>query len=274
MAVRVRFWGVRGCVPSPAADHLGYGGNTSCFAVTIGSRLVIFDAGTGLRPLGAAIAAHGPAEADLFLSHYHWDHIAGLPFFAPGYDPSFRLRIHGPRLDGDCGPLAALARQMEPPNFPVTLGRMGGIAAIEEFEIGTTLTPAPGLRIVTAPLNHPGGACGYRLEAEGHVIAVVTDTEHRPGAPDPAVLALIAGADLMLYDATYDDDGFSDRVGWGHSTWQEAIRLARAAGVRRLVLVHHDPDRDDRALDAAAAAAAAQWDGAAFAREGTEIILD
>jgi len=273
MEVQVRFWGVRGCVASPAPDHVLYGGNTTCVTVAVGQRHLIFDAGTGLRPLGTQLAAAGVVAADLFLTHYHWDHIAGLPFFAPGYDPAFRLRIHGPRLDDGAGPRPALTRQMEPPNFPVTLAQMAGIAAIQPFEIGTVLHPAEGIRLVTAPLRHPGGACGYRLEAAGRVVAIVTDTEHRPGQPDPAVLALIEQADLMIYDATYDDEGFARRAGWGHSTWQEGVRLARAAGVRRLRLAHHDPDRDDRALTAITAQVAAVWEGASLAREGEELRL-
>jgi len=273
MENRVRFWGVRGSVASPASDHLIYGGNTTCIGLSLGDRLLIFDAGTGLRPLGAHLVATGVKAADLFLTHYHWDHIAGLPFFTPGYDPAFRLRIYGPQLDGGAGPRPALARQMEPPNFPVPLERMTGIATIEAFEVGALLSPAEGVRLITAPLSHPGGACGYRLEAGGRVIAIVSDTEHQPGLLDPAVLRLIDRADLMIYDATYTDETFATRVGWGHSTWQQGLRLARAAGVRQLVLVHHDPDRDDQALAAIEARVTAAWDKATLAREGTEITL-
>ncbi|CCG40722.1 MBL fold metallo-hydrolase [Magnetospirillum molischianum] len=273
MDVRVTFWGVRGCIASPSPENSLYGGNTTCVGLTLGGRVLIFDGGTGLRRLGVAMRRDGLTEAHLFLTHYHWDHICGVPFFAPGFDPSFCLRIHGPRLDDGAGPALALDRQMQPPGFPVPLSLMSGIDSINGFSIGTVLTPLPGVAVHTAPLNHPGGACGYRIEGAGWVVAIITDTEHRPGRLDPVVLDLMAGADLAVYDSTYTDEIFPARRGWGHSTWQEGIRLARAAGVKRLALSHHDPNHDDRTLDDIAAAAAATWDGAFVVREGTELDL-
>jgi len=268
MNVRVTFWGVRGCIASPSPETLLYGGNTTCIGLDLAGRMLIFDAGTGLRRLGAQMRRDGTTEADLFLTHYHWDHICGVPFFAPGFDSAFCLRIHGPRLEGGVGPALALDRQMQPPSFPVPLSLMRGIDSIHGFSIGEVLTPLPEVTVRTTPLNHPGGACGYRIEGPGWSVAIVTDTEHRPGRPDSAVLSLMAGADLAIYDSTYTDEIFSARRGWGHSTWQEGVRLARAAGVKRLALFHHDPSHDDRALDAIAAAAASTWDGAFVVREG------
>ncbi|MCS6799554.1 MAG: MBL fold metallo-hydrolase, partial [Myxococcota bacterium] len=139
-------------------------------------------------------------------------------------------------------------------------------AAGESFEIGA-------LRVRTAPLNHPNGATGYRLELDGKSLCYVTDTEHVPGRPDERILDLIQGADLVVYDATYTDEEFPSKVGWGHSTWQEGVRLCRRAGARRLAIFHHDPDKEDPQMDRVAREAADSWDGAFVAREGMRIVI-
>lgn len=274
MACSVKFWGVRGSIACPSPDHMVYGGNTSCIAVTTESGLVIFDAGTGIRSLGRDVMARGFGGAHLFFTHTHWDHINGFPFFAPAFNPAFRLEIHGPKQEGSPrGIQHVLTGQMETPNFPVPLAAMRGIVSYEDFEVGGVFSPLDGVTVRTRPLRHPNGACGYRLEAGGAAMAYITDTEHTPGTLDDNVLALMRGADLAIYDCTYTDAEFPSKVGWGHSTWQEGIRLARAVGVRRLAIFHHDPEHTDDVMAAIEVEAKGVWDGTLVAREGMEISL-
>lgn len=274
MGYKVKFWGVRGSIACPSPDHVVYGGNTSCIAVTTDAGVVIFDAGTGIRSLGRDLTAKGVAEAQLFFTHTHWDHINGFPFFTPAFNPGFKLRIHGARLEGiPKGIQHVLNQQMEAPNFPVPLGAMQGIASYEDFDVGTVFHPYDGMTIRTGLLRHPNGACGYRVEYGGVAVAHITDTEHRPGQPDANVAALIQGVDLMIYDCTYTDAEFPAKIGWGHSTWQEAVRLARANSVNRLAIFHHDPEHTDDIMAGIEAEAIRSWDGAMVARDGMEVVL-
>ena len=274
MGYKVKFWGVRGSIACPSPDHVVYGGNTSCVAVTTDAGVVIFDAGTGIRSLGRELIRQGAMGAHLFFTHTHWDHINGFPFFAPAFNPAFKLHIHGAKMEGNPkGIQHALAHQMETPNFPVPLAAMQGISSYQDFEIGTVFRPYEDVVIQTGKLRHPNGACGYRVEHGGLAVAHITDTEHRPGEPDANVAALISGVDLMIYDSTYTDAEFPSKVGWGHSTWQEAVRLAQANGVKRLAIFHHDPDHTDDVMAEIEAEAAKTWDGAFVARDGMEVVL-
>jgi len=274
-AMTVRFWGVRGSVPCPGPETVRYGGNTSCVEVRCGDHRIIFDAGTGLRPLGdAVLEAGGPFDADLFCSHTHWDHICGLGFFAPAYQTGVRLRLwgEGPGTGPDAFETAITASLSEP-FLPNLRPLMGAALEFRSFHVGETLHPQPGVTLRTAALNHPGDATGYRLEWAGRALAYVTDTEHRPDALDPRVLELIQGADLMIYDATYTDVEFEALTGRGHSTWQEAVRLAKAAGVAWVALFHHDPAHSDEVLDAIAADVVSAGAPAVLAREGMILSL-
>lgn len=275
MSCKVKFWGVRGSIACPSPDHVIYGGNTSCISVSTDDGMVIFDAGTGIRALGREVISQGLVQAHLFFTHTHWDHINGFPFFAPAYNPAFKLEIHGPKQDGSPrGIQHVLTGQMETPNFPVPLAAMRGIVSYEDFDVGSVFSPIPGVTLRTWPLRHPNGACGYRVEAGGAVMAYITDTEHTPGAPDENVLSLMQGADLAIYDCTYTDAEFPARIGWGHSTWQEGVRLAQAAGVKKLAIFHHDPEHTDDIMAAIEAEAAQVWDRTVVARDGMEIVLD
>ncbi len=274
MEFKVKFWGVRGSIACPSPDHVIYGGNTSCISMTTDKGVLAFDAGTGIRSLGSALFKAGAKEAHLFFTHAHWDHILGFPFFGPAYSPAFKLHIHAAQLEGSPkGIKHILTQQMETPNFPVPLAVMQGIASHEDFPIGTEHQPYPGVVVKTGRLRHPNGACGYRVEYGGIKAAYITDTEHVPGEPDANVQALIQGVDLMIYDCTYTDAEFPTKVGWGHSTWQEAVRLAQAGGVKRLAIFHHDPEHTDPVMAEIEAEAKAAWDGAFVARDGMEIYL-
>ena len=273
MGFSITFWGVRGTVPCPMPTHMGFGGNTSCVEIKVGDQHILIDAGTGIRLLGKRLIKDGVTEATLLMSHTHLDHISGFPFFAPAYTKGFRLRIISGHLCGNPGIEAVMERQMERPLFPVPMRTMGSNITFDEIAAGQSFALGEDVQVRTAPLNHPDGATGYRVEHLGRSIAYVTDTEHVPGRPDQNVLGLIAGADLVLYDSTYTDEEWQNRIGWGHSTWTEGVRLARAAGVKRLVLFHHDPDHDDKAMTALEKAAQAEFPESFAAREGMTVTL-
>jgi len=272
-ALTVRFWGVRGSIACPSPSHMVFGGNTSCLEVRAGERILILDAGTGIRPLGQILKREGATEADILFSHTHWDHVNGFPFFAPAFEPGCTFRVFAGHLAGEGGIREAIAGHMHEPMFPVPLDVMRARLKFTDFPAGETLDLGPGLRARTAPLNHPNGATAYRIEHRGRSICYVTDTEHVPGRPDERVLELIAGADLVVYDSTYTDAGFPARVGWGHSTWQEGLRLLRRAGAKRLAVFHHDPDHDDEAMSAIERELASESDGNLVAREGLRLDL-
>ena len=272
MGFGVQFWGVRGSIACPSPQHVVYGGNTSCIEVFAGDKRIILDAGTGIRMLGKTYMRQDIRSAHLLLTHSHWDHINGFPFFVPGFVPGRRFEIMAGHLPAG-GLREVLAGQMAQPNFPVPLDYMNAELEFSDFVAGDKFTLMPGIDIITAPLNHPNGATGYRIEHNGKALCYVTDTEHIPGKPDETVLGLIEGADYVIYDSTYTDDEFPDHVGWGHSTWQEAVRLCESANVRKLAIFHHDPDHEDEFMRRVEADARNMWDGATVAREGMRVQL-
>jgi len=246
-----------------------YGGNTSCVEMRCGDHTLVFDGGSGLRRLGEALVARpGGTDVDLFYSHTHLDHVIGLPFFAPCYDRKSQIRIWAGHLKPERGIEEVLDTMMSAPLFPIPLAIFTARLSFLDFVAGESLVPHPGIEVRTGPLNHPNRATGYRVEYAGKVVAYITDTEHKPGKRDENVLHLVDRADLMIYDCTYTDREYRAHHDWGHSTWQEGVRLAEAANVGRLVIFHHDPDHDDNFMDRIAAAAEKRRPGTIVAKEG------
>jgi len=278
MSMKVKFWGVRGSLATPGEEYIEFGGNTSCVEMTCGDRRLIFDAGTGIRAVGDRYLEKGIKQANIYLSHSHWDHISGFPFFGPGLAKGFNFEIWAGHLLPRHKIQDILAGQMTQPFFPVPIEIMKASMSFNDFHAGETLdggADSDGNPIVlkTIPLNHPNGATGYRVEYMGKAACYITDVEHIVGETDPVLAAFVKDADLMIYDSTYDDRNFADKVTWGHSTWQEGVRLSKAAGVKRYAIFHHDLSSTDDYLRGVEAQAKSEFDGAFAAREKMEIML-
>lgn len=271
--LRVTFCGVRGSIPVSSPHYVKYGGNTSCVEVRAGDHRFVLDAGTGIRALSRLYLNTDVRTIHLLLSHTHWDHISGLPFFRPAYDPARTMTIHAGNLAEHGGVRRVLIRQMSEPMFPVPLDAMKAVVEFGDFTAGDTIRLQPEVTIRTVRLNHPNGATGYRLDHGGRSVCYITDTEHLPDRLDDGILDLIDGSDLVIYDSMYTEEEYPAHVGWGHSTWNEGVRLCRAANVRQLAIFHHEPDHDDAFMDRLAAEATAEWQGAIVAREGMTLSI-
>ena len=271
----IHFWGVRGSIACPGLETVRYGGNTSCIEMRVNGERLIFDGGTGLRVLGQKLLAEMPITASLFFTHSHWDHIQGFPFFIPAFVPNNHFNIYGAIAPNGSTIEQRLNDQMLHPNFPVPLQIMGAQLKFCDLAIGETVHVGD-VTVENALLNHPGEAVGYRVSWNNYAAAYITDTEHFPDRPDENVLWLARDADVMIYDATYTDAEYhsenSSKVGWGHSTWQEAVKVAKAANVKQLVIFHHDPIHNDDFMDKIAAQAATAYPNSVVAQEG--MILD
>jgi phosphoribosyl 1,2-cyclic phosphodiesterase len=270
----VRFWGVRGSTPTPQSENLRYGGNTSCVEVRLNGHIYVFDCGTGFRNLGKQLVqqANGnPISAHIFLSHFHWDHIQGIPFFTPLYtDRESHFFFHSSNRTR--GLQRAIEEQMSDPYFPVNMNEMAAhrqFYSIEEGEIAFD-----DCLIKSMWLNHPQGCLGFRLETQGKVLVYATDNE--PGHPvfDKNVRKLAEGADVLIYDAQYLPEEYeANKRGWGHSHWREAINIVMESGAQELILFHHDPDHTDECIDAVVSTARDHYAKVRAASEGMEILL-
>lgn len=237
----------------PGPETAGVGGNTSCVEVRCGGTCIVFDSGTGIRLLGQRLLREMPLEIHLFFSHVHWDHIQGFPFFAPAFVQGNTIHMYG--AANSRGTVeSAMAGQMEFPNFPVKLNQLASALVFHDIAAGDTVELPGGARVTAASGTHPGGVLAYRVDYNGRAIVYVTDTEHDPEGIDERIVTLAKGADAFIYDAMYtpeEYDGRKDgrsRIGWGHSTYDEGAKIALAAGVKRYVLFHHDPEQDDEAV--------------------------
>jgi phosphoribosyl 1,2-cyclic phosphodiesterase/CheY-like chemotaxis protein len=294
---RIKFWGVRGSIPTPGPHTVHYGGNTSCVEVRADGELIVLDAGSGIRPLGTQLRNEfkgKPINLSLLISHTHWDHIQGFPFFVPAYNPKNQVRIlafEGARK----GLEATLASQMESPYFPISMQQMPGNLYVQElkdmeFEVGK-------VKMKASFMNHPGICVGFRIETSGGSVAYLPDNElfrrlrssggetgeHNTAfaeRQDAKLIEFIRDCDVAIMDAQYDAQEYPDHVGWGHSCVDDTVDVAMRAGVKHLFLFHHDPDHDDAHISRMLAGARQQAaeNGSKMivdaAREGLEVILE
>jgi len=262
--VLLRFWGVRGSIPTPGPETAHYGGNTSCIELRLGNEVLILDAGSGIRRLGLQLASDlmkQPLRTTLLISHTHWDHIQGLPFFRPAYDRASQIRILG--APGTRERLrTALVRQMDPIQFPVTLESLAGIRGIDEFAEPTITIGSFTVR--TIELNHPGGCTGFRITAAGKSVAYLPDHESYrsavhslrtkvarvASAAEEELVQFLQGCEVLILDTQYDRIEYPSHIGWGHGCLDDSVALALRAQVEQLVLFHHDPNHDDTRIDA------------------------
>ncbi len=267
----VQFWGVRGSVPTPGVETVRYGGNTSCLEMRVGGKRLIFDGGTGLRMLGDQLLQEMPVQAYMFFTHYHWDHIQGFPLFAPAFIRGNRFDIYGATPpDGDCLKRHFVERVLHS-NSPVPLMGLPADLNFHELHHNQTMM-LDDIEIRTGSLNHPNTAMGYRVTWQGRSVVYCSDTEHFPDRLDENIYNLALDADVLIYDAMYTDEEYhnpkSPKIGWGHSTWQEAVRMGKEARVKRVVIFHHDPAHTDDFLDRIALEVQVAFPKAVMAREG------
>jgi len=305
----LRFWGVRGSIPTPGPETVKYGGNTTCLEIRLNNgKIIIIGAGSGIRALGNKLVMEdmkkGPLDIDLFLSHTHWDHIMGFPFFTPIFIPGNKIRVHGPVNIGDEDLEQIVAGQMSYNYFPVKADELAADIEYKVLKEGH-FELSGGVKITTKILNHPIIDLGYRIEADGKVLVTVYDHEpfrnlfeSNPDDPDydeievregqkaaeennRRVLEFIRGADLLVHDAQYTNREYnSSKLGWGHSPMELVVKNGILMGVKRLALFHHDPTRKDVELDALERKIRARVKkikktniDVFFAREGMEIKL-
>ncbi|MEK7249706.1 MAG: MBL fold metallo-hydrolase [Bacteroidota bacterium] len=268
--MKLKFWGTRGSIPTPGKETVRYGGNTPCVEVRLrDNRLVILDAGTGIRELGEALMARGESvNAHVLISHPHWDHIQGFPFFKPAFISGNELTILGAQSK-DVTLRQMVADQMNKVYFPVQLNELKAKINFRPLREGTT--PIFDAELTSIYVNHPAFALGYRLDAGGHSLVYISDNEpfdrevarslknvekvitdkyaEGKGDPNQRIFDFARGADVLIHDATYTPEEYVNRVGWGHSHYLFTLKVAAEAQVKKLVLFHHDPSHNDDKID-------------------------
>jgi len=253
VALRLKIWGCRGSIATPGSQTTKYGGNTSCVEVVLqGDTALVLDAGTGIRPLGLELARRGTQHVHLFLTHLHVDHLEGLRFFAPLWNPQVTVEIWGPR-----SPVLSLRdrilRSFSPPLFPIDFRDIP--ARLSFHDLPAEPCEVAGVTVASDLVLHPGPTLGFRLERAGSTAAYLPDHEPVLAGIDGVPLdwlsagALARNADVLLHDAQYDEDEYSARIGWGHSSVADAVSYCDAVGAERLVLFHHEPEHSDNALE-------------------------
>ena len=273
--MRIKFWGVRGSIPTPENRNHRYGGNTTCVEVRLDNgTLFMLDCGSGLRGLGNSLQREfgkKPIHGFVLMTHFHWDHIQGIPFFQPLYHGGNAfLFVSVKRKKNEIR--AIIEGQMSSPYFPTDMTAVASSASFCDLDFNEI--DIQGALIRPAPLNHPQGCVAYRIQADGSSFVFATDTEPGDQVYDRALRDLAQGADVLVYDAQYAPDQLlAEKKGWGHSSWFEGVRIAEECGVRRLILTHHDPDSDDEYVDSLVESARKLFPNVEAAAEGLEIHL-
>ncbi|HEY9619641.1 MAG TPA: MBL fold metallo-hydrolase [Crinalium sp.] len=272
----VRFWGVRGSIPTPGLETVRYGGNTSCVEIQVGGKRLIFDGGTGLRALGKSLIPHMPIEAHLFFTHTHWDRIQGFPFFIPAFKQGNSFHIYGAIGPNGASIKQRLSDQMLRPNFPVPLQVMQSDMHFHNISPGSVIA-LDNIVVETISLNRPNSALGYRVTWNGYSVVYATDTEHSADHMDQNLLYLAQQADLLIYDAAYADHTYYDSKAseamQSIAPWHAGIEVAIAANVKHVVMFHHDPAHEDDFLDQVEADVQARFPNVQLAREGMVLYL-
>jgi phosphoribosyl 1,2-cyclic phosphodiesterase len=274
MSIHVKFWGVRGSSPSCTTPYQQTGGHTSCVSIMKEDQCLIFDCGTGLLDLGVNLKDIPLKNIHIFLSHVHYDHVMGFPFFMPLWQSDRHINLYS-------GPIEKFFsikdfienRLFDKPMFPVGTDIIPSKITYHDLFPFQQLTLPMGWEISTFPLHHPGGSTGYRLKIDGISISYITDHEHTPGDDNIPLREFVQGSDLLIYDSAYTPEEFKDRRGWGHSTWEEAVNLAQNAQVNQLALYHHDPLHTDEVVDQVEQKAQEIFPHTFAARQGQRIIL-
>ena len=249
--IYIDFWGVRGSIPSPGSETIRYGGNTSCISITADNKILILDAGTGIRNLGNSIIGQSNLKIFVIITHTHWDHIQGFPFFTPIYQPNRPVHMF-PTLHKKNLVLSSLIDQMDGAHFPVTPDQVpSNFNFITENPL--EFLAKNGFHLELVPMNHPGGAFGYKIKFDDTVICYFTDNEIDPPYPKSIEFDVLKdkckNVDVLIHDAQYTEDDMPLKHGWGHSLISQVTDLGKAANVKNLVYFHHDPDRTDDELD-------------------------
>ncbi len=250
--MKVKFYGTRGSIPVCGSRFLEFGGNTTCIQVTdpITHRIVIFDAGTGIRDLGKDLVKSGHEQDEIFIvfTHFHWDHIQGFPFFAKAYDLKQKINIFSIGKKRNYNNLRRIfATQMQSEYFPTSLDKMGSSFEFLQSELPSDVFGDHNILVTANRHKHPNGAYGYRIELDRNILVICTDIEHGEEI-DPNVVDLSRGADLLIHEAQYTSEELKAKIGWGHSSYEQAIQVANMANVKQLAITHHDPDHDDEFL--------------------------
>lgn len=272
----IKFYGTRGSVPVCNPEYQEFGGNTTCIKITAKdtNNFAIFDAGTGIRDLGKDYVKSGVNQEEILIifSHFHWDHIQGFPFFMPCFNPEQKISIVALGKGRNIKSLKGIFEmQMQSEFFPVQLDSMGAKFEFHLTDENTDVIKGVKDSIVTANRhNHPGGAYGYRVERNNKVLVICTDVEHGREI-DKNVVKLSKNADLLIHEGQYTNEELKSKKGWGHSSYEQAIQVAKMSGAKRLVITHHDPDHDDDFLSKIEKECQRRFQNCALAREKMEI---